>query len=89
MSKGGLATSGDYERVSMINGKSYGHIIDPKSGWPVESFSSVSVRAPSCLLAGSLSTMAMLSGTQKGLDMLNDSGLPWLVQHPDGTSLGH
>lgn len=81
---GGLATSGDYERSSLINGKNYGHIINPKTGWPVNSFQSVSVTAPSCLLAGSLSTLAMLKGKKEGLDMLQNSGLAWLAQSIDG-----
>lgn len=77
---GGLATSGDYERASLINGKRYGHIIHPKTGWPVNSFQSISVLAPSCLLAGSLSTLAMLMGHENGLSMLSESGLAWLAQ---------
>lgn len=81
---GGLATSGDYERSSLINGKRYGHIIDPKSGWPVNSFQSVSVFAPSCLLAGSISTLAMLMEQEAGLGVLQNSGLTWLIQTLDG-----
>ena len=81
---GGLATSGDYERSSLINGKRYGHIINPKTGWPVNSFQSVSVVAPSCLLAGSISTLAMLMGQEAGLKILQNSGLAWLAQTPDG-----
>lgn len=83
---GGLATSGNYERSSVINGKHYGHIIDPKTGWPVDSFQSVSVLAPSCLLAGSLSTLAMLMGHQGGLSMLSESGFAWLARDQHGTN---
>jgi len=82
---GGLATSGDYERTSSIDGKRYGHIIHPETGWPVNGFQSVSVLAPSCLLAGSLSTLAMLMGRQDGLDMLDECGFTWLAQAADGT----
>jgi thiamine biosynthesis lipoprotein len=81
---GGLATSGDYERSNLINGEHYGHIISPKTGWPVNSFQSASVVAPSCLLAGSISTLAMLMGKEAGLDMLQKSGLAWLAQSVDG-----
>jgi len=84
ISTGGLATSGDYERSSLINGKHYGHIIDPKTGWPVDSFQSVSVLAPSLLLAGSISTLAMLMGPEAGLDALRESGLAWLAQTSRG-----
>jgi len=81
---GGLATSGDYERSALIDGKRYGHIINPKTGRPVNSFQSVSVVAPSCLLAGSISTMSMLLGQSAGLDMLQTTGFNWLAQTTDG-----
>ncbi len=57
---GGMATSGDYERCMLINGKRYGHILNPKTGWPVQYFSSVTVVSDFCVLAGSASTIAML-----------------------------
>jgi thiamine biosynthesis lipoprotein len=89
---GGLASSGDYERFSEIDGKQYGHIINPKTGWPVsasgESLASVSILAPSCLLAGSVSTLAMLAGAKKGLNLLGESGLPWLAVGYDGSIRG-
>jgi len=81
---GGLATSGDYERSFLIDGKRYGHIVNPQSGLPVESFQSVSVLAPSCLLAGSMSTLAMLKGVEAGLELLRSSGLAWLARTADG-----
>jgi len=84
VTSGGLATSGDYERSSLINGKYYGHIINPKTGWPVDNFQSVSVLAPSCLMAGSMSTLVMLMEPEAGLEALHDSGLSWLVQTTDG-----
>lgn len=84
MYSGGLATSGDYERYTEIAGKRYHHIINPKTGWPVESFRSVSVHAPTCLLAGSISTMAMLMGIEDGLALLETCGFAWLAYLPDG-----
>lgn len=84
ITSGGLATSGDYERSSLINGKRYGHIINPKTGWPVSNFRSVSVLAPSCLLAGSMSTLVMLMEPETGLETLGNSGLAWLAQTTDG-----
>lgn len=62
---GALATSGDYERCIKVNGRRYGHILDPHTGWPVaEGPASVSVIAPSCLVAGTLATLAMLKGSE-------------------------
>lgn len=76
---GGLATSGDYERGTIIDGVRYSHLIDPITGWPVKGLATVSVVAATCLLAGAVSTLAMLTETQRGLDFLSDSGLSWLA----------
>jgi thiamine biosynthesis lipoprotein len=83
VSTGGLATSGDYERFKRHAGRRYSHILDARNGWPVAGLASISVRAPSCLLAGAVSTLAMLLGKQDGLDFLADSGLCWLAHDGD------
>lgn len=75
---GGLATSGDYERCLIIDGRRYAHIIDPRTGVPIDSFASVSVAAPSCLVAGAAATLAMLLGIEAGSSYLQDLGLPHL-----------
>ena len=57
-------------------GKRYGHILSPRTGWPVQSFASVSVVAGHCLVAGSASTIAMLRGPTHGAAWLDELGLP-------------
>lgn len=79
VSRGGLATSGDYERCSLIGGKRYSHIIDPRTGWPVQGLASVSVMAPTCLLAGAMSTLALLLNPEEAIGFLAASGLRWLA----------
>ena len=64
LSRGGLATSGDTYRFLVREGVRYGHILDPRSGWPVrDTPRSVSVAATSCVEAGMLATFAMLQGS--------------------------
>lgn len=61
--KGGLATSGDARRFLLKDGVRYGHILDPRSGWPVlDAPRSVTTVAASCTEAGILATLAMLHG---------------------------
>ncbi len=61
--EGALATSGDAKRSVTINGKRYGHILNPKTGWPVENAPrSVTVAGPQCIQAGCIATMALLQG---------------------------
>ncbi len=81
---GGLATSGDYERCLIVEGKRYSHIVDPLSGWPVAGFSSVSVSAPSALIAGAACTTAMLLGAEAGAQYLDELRLPWVAVGADG-----
>jgi len=60
---GALATSGDSRRFLLRDGVRYGHILDPRSGWPVQGAPrSVTVAADTCTQAGMLSTLAMLEG---------------------------
>jgi len=79
VARGGLATSGDYERCLIVDGRRYGHILDARTGWPVaDGPASLSVTAPSCLLAGAVCTLGLLQGA-RALDWLADCPQPWLA----------
>ena len=80
---GGVATSGDYERGMVVDGVRYGHIFDPRTGWPLQGLASVTVLAESCLVAGSASTLALLQGPEAPA-WLDELGLPHVRQHRDG-----
>jgi len=61
---GALATSGDARRFLLCEGTRYGHILDPRTGWPVQDApGSVTVAADTCTQAGMLSTLAVLRGS--------------------------
>jgi len=77
LTHGGLASSGDYQRFMTIGGRRYGHILNPRTGWPVPGLRAVSVMAPQCLIAGSTTTIAMLMGDD-GKEWLDSAGLPYL-----------
>ena len=88
MDSGAIATSGDYERFFIHENIRYCHILNPKTGFPVQSMASVTVCADSCLVAGTSSTITMLR-EQKGPEWLKDLGLPYLLLdqaiEPSGT----
>jgi len=66
-----IATSGDYFRSFTVDGRRYGHILDPRTGLPVSNTcQAVSVIAPNCVLAGILSTAAFILGPEAGLDLI-------------------
>jgi len=85
--QGGIATSGDYERYSLIKGKKYSHILNPLTGWPVEGLSSVTVLADQCIVAGSAASIAVLKG-EKGIDWIKALGLPFLCIDQRGRTSG-
>jgi thiamine biosynthesis lipoprotein len=63
LTRGALATSGDAHRFVERDGVRYGHILDPRTGWPVTGAPrSVTVAAETCVEAGTLSTIALLHG---------------------------
>lgn len=88
LTAGAVATSGDYERSIEIDGKTYSHILNPKTGWPVEGISSVTVVADHCLIAGSLTTIAFLKGPKKGVKWLHDFDLPFFCADRSATPIG-
>jgi FAD:protein FMN transferase len=88
LTSGGLASSGDYERCIELNGVRYGHVLNPKTGWPVRHLAAVSVVADFCVVAGSASTIAMLKENQ-GPTWLENLGLPYLWVDVYGNSGGN
>ena len=84
---GALATSGDYERFIEVGGRRYCHILDPKTGWPAQGLSSVTVISDRCLVAGSLSTAAMLKG-RRGAAWLHGLGVRHIVIDEEGNFYG-
>ncbi len=66
-----VATSGNYEKYAVINGKRYSHTIDPKTGFPVSGIKSVTIICPSAELADAIATPVMVMGIRAGLDLIN------------------
>jgi FAD:protein FMN transferase len=66
-----VASSGDYFRHFVHAGRRYGHIVDPRTGYPVcNDCLAVSVVAPNCTLAGILTTTAFILGPQDGFQLI-------------------
>ena len=82
ISQGAIATSGDYERCLIVGGRRYSHLLHPRTGWPVHGLSSVSVIGEQCLVAGTVSTIAMLKG-RDGIEWLSRLGPAhlWIDAH--------
>lgn len=79
--KGALATSGDARRFLLRDGKRYGHVLNPKTGWPIEHAPrSVTVAANTCTEAGVLATFALLHGEDAEAFLKSQDARYWLTR---------
>jgi thiamine biosynthesis lipoprotein len=73
--RGSLSTTGSSERGITVGGRRYSHVLDPRTGMPATDIGSVTVWAPSALLADCLST---------GLYVLGPGAIErWAAAHPE------
>ncbi|OEF26313.1 FAD:protein FMN transferase [Vibrio rumoiensis] len=82
-----IATSGDYRNYFEENGVRYSHIINPKTGKPINNkVVSVTVLNPSCMTADGLSTGLMVLGETDGIRIANQHNIPvlYIVKTEDG-----
>ena len=72
-----LATSGNYENFYEVNGRKYGHTINPKSGYPeISSLLSATVVANDCMTADAYATAFMVMGLDRAFELASEiSGL--------------
>ena len=71
---GAVATSGNYMRYRVYNGRRYGHLLHPQHGYPADTALSMTVVAPTAMRADALATAALIMGRD---------GLAWLRGQPD------
>lgn len=82
----GVATSGDYERFFVQEGRRYHHLLDATTGWPARGVASVTVVASTASHAGRLATSAFLAGPVEGLATIESApGAEGAVIDEDGT----
>lgn len=65
-----IVTSGDYENFFIHQGKRYGHIINPKTGYPVEEVVSATIICPDAELADALATSVSVLGVVEGMALV-------------------
>ncbi|HEY9003634.1 MAG TPA: FAD:protein FMN transferase [Mucilaginibacter sp.] len=66
-----VATSGNYEKYVMIDGKKYSHTINPRTGLPVTGIKSVTIITTNAEIADAMATPVMIMGIRTGLDMID------------------
>jgi thiamine biosynthesis lipoprotein len=65
-----FSTAGDYERSYIVDGRRYHHIIDPHTGYPATASRSVTIWAPTALLADEIDDAVFILGPEKGLALV-------------------
>lgn len=78
-----VATSGASERFIEVDGRRWGHILDPRTGQPAPAWGSVTVIAADAMVADLLSTALFVLGPVEGLTLaraLDDVGVLFLVE---------
>jgi thiamine biosynthesis lipoprotein len=69
-----VVSSGAYERFFIHEGKKYHHILDPKTGFPVENeLEQVTVISNVAMVGDAISTSALLLGLEKGMELINNT----------------
>ena len=66
-----VATSGNYEKFILIDGKKYSHTINPRTGLPVTGIKSVTVITKNAEIADAMATPVTIMGVKAGLSLIN------------------
>jgi thiamine biosynthesis lipoprotein len=66
-----VATSGNYEKYAVIDGKRYSHTIDPRTGLPVSGIKSVTIICPNAEIADAMATPVMVMGVKAGIELID------------------
>jgi len=66
-----LSTSGNYEKFFRINGKTYCHIMDPQTGWPVQDMLSTVAAVPTGIETEALTKIFFVGGVEKSRQYLS------------------
>lgn len=81
-----VVTSGNYEKNFTLNGQTYSHIIDPKTGYPTTEAVSVTIIGPDAELADALATAVSVLGVSDGLKLINQlNGFECLIIDSKGS----
>jgi thiamine biosynthesis lipoprotein len=84
LSNRALVTSGDYERFRIVDGIRYHHVIDPRTGWPANESTSVTVLSNDAEQGVVLAKAIFILGPKKGLDLARAEGVDALLIDPLG-----
>lgn len=68
-----IATSGDYERYFIQDGKRYHHLLDPRTGYPATGCVSVTIVTENAILADAYATAVFIMGPEQGMKFIEQT----------------
>ena len=84
---GAMSTSGQYENYMMIDGRRYGHLLDPRTGKPIQGIAACTLTAPTCFESDAYATAAAVMGVKKSTVKFGDRfGIRFVLIEEDGQS---
>ena len=84
---GAMSTSGQYENYMMIDGRRYGHLLDPRTGKPIQGIAACTLTAPTCLESDAYATAAAVMGVKKSTEKFGARfGMRFVLIEEDGQS---
>jgi thiamine biosynthesis lipoprotein len=85
-----LSTSGNYEKFFTLNGRTYCHIMDPRTGEPVQGTLQTTVITPNATDSDALSLVMFVMGPDKSEKLLDEipgtSGM-WVLGEPQSSNI--
>jgi thiamine biosynthesis lipoprotein ApbE len=72
ISNAAVATSGSSRKGFRVGGKNFGHVIDPRNGWPVEAIVSLSVVADTAATADVIATVLGVQSPNEAIAEANE-----------------
>jgi thiamine biosynthesis lipoprotein len=83
-----VATSGDYEKFFIYEGKRYHHIFNPKNGFPADGCQSVTIVTKNCITADGLATAIFVLGLDKGYTLCQKlDGVECMILDKEGKTI--
>jgi thiamine biosynthesis lipoprotein len=82
---GAMSTSGQYENFVVIEGRRYGHLLDPRTGKPIQGIAACTLTAPTCFESDAYATAAAVMGVAKSTEKFGERfGMRFVLMDENG-----
>ena len=80
-----MSTSGQYENFVVIEGRRYGHLLDPRTGKPIQGIAACTLTAPTCFESDAYATATAVMGVAKSTEKFGERfGMRFVLMDENG-----